>query len=448
MSNVVIQVRNLSKRYYVSRRRSGYKSLRESIMETIAAPIRRVGNLLQGQIVGAAEMNEHLWAIKDVSFEIKKGEVIGLIGRNGAGKSTVLKILSRITEPTRGWARIKGRVGALLEVGTGFHPELTGRENIYLNGSVLGMRRTEIERKFDEIVDFAEVERFIDTPVKRFSSGMAMRLAFAVAAHLEPEIMLIDEVLAVGDIAFQKKCISKMEDVGQDGRTVIFVSHNIPAVTRLCSRTILLDAGKILLDGPSAEVVSAYLNEGLGTTAERKWPDLEEAPGNEIVRLVSVKIVSDVRRTTDKIDIREQVGIEFEYEVLKDGSVLWPHFTLHNEEGVWVFVSFDMDMAWKRKPRKSGRYVSIGWIPGNFLSEGMMYIGAFMRSEHPKRMHFEVRHVIAFQVIDTIDGDSARADHPGRFPGIVRPKLRWTTPVSPAFPKSYSNMVSDKNVSY
>ena len=214
-----------------------------------------------------------IWALKDVSFDINRGEVVGIIGRNGAGKSTLLKILSEITEPTEGRVEIHGRVGSLLEVGTGFHPELTGRENVYLNGAILGMKRAEIERKFDEIVAFAEVEKFIDTPVKHYSSGMYLRLAFAVAAHLEPEILIVDEVLAVGDAAFQKKCLGKMAGVAKEGRTVLFVSHNMPAITRLCERAILLDEGRLLQDGVSHQVVKAYLNAGLGTTAMREWPD-------------------------------------------------------------------------------------------------------------------------------------------------------------------------------
>jgi lipopolysaccharide transport system ATP-binding protein len=446
MSEVVIQVENLSKQYRIAGKQQRYKTLRDSVTEALTAPFRRAGKLLRGQATGAAGLDEKIWALKNVSFEIKQGEVIGIIGRNGAGKSTLLKILSRITEPTIGQARICGRVGALLEVGTGFHPELTGRENVYLNGAVLGMRRSEIERKFDEIVAFAEVEKFIDTPVKHFSSGMAMRLAFSVAAHLEPEILLMDEVLAVGDIAFQKKCVNKMEHVGQEGKTVLLVSHNIPAVARLCDRAILLNQGRVIRDGPSREVVATYLNDGLGTSAEREWPDSNRAPGNHIVRLRAVRVIDEDGQTTDAIDIRRPVGIFMEYEVLKSGYILWPHFTLHNEEGIWVFVAFDQDSAWKRRHRPAGRYVSIGWIPGNFLSEGMMFIGACMRTEHPKMMHFHERHAVAFQVIDSLDGDSARADHPGRFPGIVRPLLKWTTPISPDRPQYNLKVTERENV--
>jgi lipopolysaccharide transport system ATP-binding protein len=259
MDDVVLRVEGLSKQYRIGVKLDGYKTLRETLTDGFVAPFRRTMKLLRGQASSAAVMDEKIWALKDVSFEIKRGEVVGIIGRNGAGKTTLLKILSRITEPTEGQAEIRGRVGSLLEVGTGFHPELTGRENIHLNGSIMGMRKAEIELKFDEIVDFAEIEKFIDTPVKHYSSGMYVRLAFAVAAHLEPEILLVDEVLAVGDAAFQKKCLGKMGEVAKEGRTVLFVSHNMTAVQYLCGRSILLDRGEVILDGPATQVVDRYL---------------------------------------------------------------------------------------------------------------------------------------------------------------------------------------------
>jgi len=241
MTDIAIRLENISKKYRIGKKQEKYRTLRDTLTEAVVTPFRRTGRLLHGRAAEAAELNEVIWALKDVSFEVKQGEVVGIIGRNGAGKSTLLKILARITEPTSGFAEVHGRVGSLLEVGTGFHRELTGRENIYLSGAILGMKWAEIDRKFDEIVEFSGVEKFIDTPVKHYSSGMYLRLAFAVAAHLEPEILLVDEVLAVGDARFQKKCLNKMEDIGQQGRTVIFVSHNMPAITRLCERAILLE---------------------------------------------------------------------------------------------------------------------------------------------------------------------------------------------------------------
>ena len=263
MSDIAIRVKNLSKRYYIGRKQEKYGTLRDTLADTFMTPFRRAGKLLRGQATGAAELDETVWALKDVSFEVKRGEVMGIIGRNGAGKSTLLKILSRITEPTSGFADVYGRVGSLLEVGTGFHTELTGRENIYLNGAILGMKRAEIKRKFDEIVAFAEVERFIDTPVKHYSSGMYLRLAFAVAAHLEPEILLVDEVLAVGDVAFQKKCLGKMEDVAKEGRTVLFVSHNMAAVQQLTRTCLLLQDGRLVSKGITADVINHYLSTAM-----------------------------------------------------------------------------------------------------------------------------------------------------------------------------------------
>jgi lipopolysaccharide transport system ATP-binding protein len=431
MSDIAIRAENLSKQYRIGGPQKKYPTLRETLSDAFAAPFRRAAKLLRGQATGAAGLDETIWALRDVSFEIKCGEVIGIIGRNGAGKSTLLKILSRITEPTAGFAEIRGQVGSLLEVGTGFHPELTGRENIYLNGAILGMKRAEIERKFDEIVAFAEVEKFIDTPVKHYSSGMYLRLAFAVAAHLEPEILLVDEVLAVGDADFQKKCLSKMEDVGQQGRTVLFVSHNMPAINRLCERAILLDEGHMVQDGPSHQVVGNYLSSGLGTTAAREWPDLAQAPGNDVVRLCGARVRTEDDQVTDAVDIRQPVGIDIEYEVLRSGHGLWPCFTARNEEGVLLFSAIDMDPSWRGRPRPTGRYVSTGWIPGNLLAEGMVTIALLMWTIHPTTLHFYEHDAVAFQVIDSLDGDSARGDWAGHMSGVVRPILKWNTQFNP-----------------
>lgn len=268
MSDVAIRVEDLGKEYRIGGKQEVYRTLRDSLSDMITAPFRRARSLLRGQAYGAAGLEETIWALKDVSFEVKHGEVVGIIGRNGAGKSTLLKILSRITEPTEGYADIYGRVGALLEVGTGFHPELTGRENVYLNGAILGMSREEIDRKFDEIVDFAEIEKFIDTPVKHYSSGMGLRLGFAVAAHLEPEILVVDEVLAVGDSAFQKKCLGKMGEAATQGRTVLFVSHNMAAVQGLCERGIVLKQSKLVYEGDAESAIFNYMhvNEAVAST--------------------------------------------------------------------------------------------------------------------------------------------------------------------------------------
>lgn len=431
MTDVAIACEHLSKRYQLGQM-EGYKTLRESLTNAVQAPFRLLRRSNASSNGHGLNSNEHIWALRDVSFEVKKGEVVGIIGRNGAGKSTLLKILSRITKPTEGHARINGRVGSLLEVGTGFHPELTGRENIFLNGAILGMKKAEIKRKFDEIVAFAEVEKFVDTPVKRYSSGMYVRLAFAVAAYLEPEILLIDEVLAVGDASFQKKCLNKMQEVGQIGRTVFFVSHNMPAITRLCQRTILLDSGQVLADGPSHKVVSSYLQAGLGTMAAREWPELEKAPGNEIVRLRGMRVKTEDGRISEAVDIRQPVGIEMEFEVLKDGHTLVPNYHVLNEEGVCVFIASDHDPQWFRRPRPAGTYASTAWIPGNYLSEGTLIVGAAISTMDPVTVHFFERDAVAFQVIDNLEGNSARGDYAGHIPGVVRPLLHWTTTFSPA----------------
>ena len=265
MSEIIIKAENLGKKYTISHKADSgnYVALRDVLMRNIQNLWAKTKDLARRKPVVMGGATEEFWALKDLNFEIRKGEAIGIIGRNGAGKSTLLKVLSRITEPSAGRVTIKGRVASLLEVGTGFHPELTGRENIFLNGAILGMKRHEIKSKFDEIVAFAEVERFLDTPVKRYSSGMYVRLAFAVAAHLEPEILLVDEVLAVGDAAFQKKCLGKMENVSKAGRTVLFVSHNMNAIKELCARTILLDGGRIRFDGVPSSGINKYLSTGI-----------------------------------------------------------------------------------------------------------------------------------------------------------------------------------------
>ena len=421
MSDIAVRCAGLGKQYRIGQKVQPSRTLREVVSTSWKTPFRRLHNRRE-----SAEQSL-FWALEDVSFEVRRGETVGILGRNGSGKSTLLKILSRITEPTRGRAEIYGRVGSLLEVGTGFHMELTGRENIYLNGAILGMRRAHIRRKFDEIVAFAEVDRFIDTAVKHYSTGMYLRLAFAVAAFLEPEILLVDEVLAVGDARFQKKCLSKMEDVGNEGRTVFFVSHNMPAVARLCRRAILIDSGRIRGDGPPHQIVSAYLQQGVLTTAEREWPDLDRAPGTDVVRLRGVRIKNPHGRVSDTIDIREAIQIEMEYEVLKDGYLLTPHFSVHNQDGLEIFSGMDSDTHWRGTRRSPGRYLSTSWIPGNFLSEGMVIIGPAITTLNPNMLQFHARDAVAFTVVDSFDGDSTRGDFPGVINGVVRPLLKWTT---------------------
>ena len=376
------------------------------------------------------DASDIFWALQNISFDIKKGERVGIIGSNGAGKSTLLKILCRITDPTCGTAKIRGQVTSLLEVGTGFHQELTGRENVYLNGSILGMSKQEMDGKFDQIVDFSGVDKFIDTPVKRYSSGMKVRLAFSVAAHLDPEVLIVDEVLAVGDADFQKKCINKMQDIGSQGRTILFVSHNMQAVTRLCSRAILIENGKIINDGPSSEVVHDYLTAGTGMTASREWKDPLKAPGGEVVRLKSVKVMDKTNQIAETIDIRTPVRIEMKYEVVKPDYILLPHFHLYNEEGIHAFVTMDIDPEWRGKQRPVGDYCSSVWIPGNFFSEGMMYVNAALGTVNPRKNQFYVQEVVAFNVVDTPHGDGARGDWVLSLGGVIRPLLDWQTTYS------------------
>lgn len=436
MSEIALRVEGISKQYRIGGKQLPYRTLRDTLADTMLSPFRRAAALWRGNPTGAAELTETIWALKDVSFNVQRGELVGVIGRNGAGKSTLLKILSRIAEPTAGFAEVRGRVSSLLEVGTGFHAELTGRENIYLNGAILGMRRAEIERKFDEIVAFSEVEKFIDTPVKHYSSGMYLRLAFGVAAHLEPEILIVDEVLAVGDANFQRKCLKKMEDVGQHGRTVLFVSHNLPAITRLCRRAILLDGGRVVMDGPSHHVVSSYLKSDLAITSVKEWPSIEKAPGNDIVRMCAVRVRTPEGQITNTVDIRRPIGVEMEFEVLKPNHILVPNYGFDNDEGLCMFVANDRDPEWTRRPRPVGRYISTAWIPGNFLSEGTITVGAGIISENPFVVHCDDPEAVAFQVIDSLDGDSARGDFAGDMPGVIRPLLRWTTQFHPSREKA------------
>jgi lipopolysaccharide transport system ATP-binding protein len=431
MSDIVIKVENLGKKYLIRhQQRERYTALRDVLTNKFKSFGKRLVSL-QPQSSNHQPSREEFWALKDVSFEVKQGDRIGIIGRNGAGKTTLLKLLSRITEPTTGRIAIKGRVASLLEVGTGFHPELTGRENIYLNGAILGMTKSEIKKKFDEIVDFAEIEKFLDTPVKHYSSGMYVRLAFAVAAHLEPEILLVDEVLAVGDAAFQKKCLGKMEDIASEGRTVLFVSHSMPAVTRLCDRAILVKEGCMVKAGEASRVVGEYLLSGIETMAAREWADLSVAPGNDVVRLCAVRIRTEKGDVSETIDIRSPIGIEMEFEVLEPGHILIPNYHFLNDEGVYLFVALDQDPEWQRRARPTGHFSSTAWIPGNFFAEGMLIVGAAISTINPLNVHFYERDAVAFQVIDSLDGNSARGDYGGPLPGVVRPMLHWTTLFDP-----------------
>jgi lipopolysaccharide transport system ATP-binding protein len=407
MSEIAIRVEGLGKQYRIGARETRYQTFREAIVGALRAPFRR-----------REAQRELFWALQDVAFEIREGETVGLIGANGSGKSTLLKVLCRITEPTAGRAELRGRVAALLEVGTGFHPELTGRENIYLNGAILGMKRAEITRDFDQIVSFAEVERFIDTQVKHYSSGMYLRLAFAVAAHLEPEILFVDEVLAVGDLAFQKKCLARMEDVARQGRTVIFVSHNLAALERICGRAILLEKGRVAVVGKAPEVIRAYLERGAAQVAERRW-DPELAPGDDVVRLRATRILDANGVVRSELTLADELSIELEFEVCEPDRKLECWFRLQDEEGGIVFVTSDcQDGTWLDRARPVGIHRTRFVIPPNLLNEGQYSIVVWITSP-PDQIRFREVNALSFR---TIDAESGAA--PG-WGGAVRPRFRW-----------------------
>lgn len=416
----VISVQSLSKKYILSHQaQEPYTSLRDVLARGAKRVVGRV--LHPGASVVDDPEHEEFWALKDVAFDIRQGESVGIVGRNGAGKSTLLKILSHITEPTAGRIDIRGRVSSLLEVGTGFHPELSGRENIYLNGAILGMSKSEIKRKFDEIVAFAEVERFLDTPVKHYSSGMYVRLAFAVAANLEPEILIVDEVLAVGDAQFQKKCLGKMESVGREGRTVIFVSHSMPTVTSLCERAILLDGGKVVKDGPTSEVVMHYYTNGQSSPASADFS--QRHVGDTKVRLLKGEIRNSEGAVALEARIEEPLHVEMTFEVLDDDvPVFIPNFHFYTASGECAFVVHDTHTP----PLKRGRYQSRCLIPGNFLNEGSYFVGLAISSfEAGIVVHFYEKSCLSFNVADRHDDVVTRPGHSMPIPGVVRPNLDW-----------------------
>lgn len=422
MTEIAIRVENICKEYRIGELQDNYRTLRDALAGTVYGSVRAFQSLVRRNGEGRRKKAKTIFALKDISFEVKSGEILGLIGRNGAGKSTLLKILSRITEPTTGRARLYGRVGSLLEVGTGFHPELTGRENISLNGAILGMRKGEIARKFDEIVAFSEVEKFIDTPVKHYSSGMYLRLAFAVAAHLEPEILLVDEVLAVGDVAFQKKCLGKMGDIAGQGRTIIFVSHNMPAIKTLCHRAILIEDGLIEQEGVAATVVQRYLLGGLQSSA-RVWAG-DERPGNHSCKLEAVRLLNLTGAEVSSVNLSEDLFIELTYEVVERGASIGFSLILFDAEGQCLFGSLsNTEQRFYGQPLKGGRYKTTCHLRGNLLNSGRFYfslVGFAANWTDP----FTIEQVVSF---DAADDGILRGDYYGGYGGALRPKLDWET---------------------
>ena len=421
---IAISVKNLSKRYQIgaAETKFRYNMLRDVLVDTVYAPVR-----LAKALVGKSDRRRNqnfVWALDDISFDLDEGKVLGIVGRNGAGKSTLLKILSRVTEPTQGSVSVRGRVGSLLEVGTGFHPELTGRENIYMNGAILGMKHTEIDKKFDEMVEFSEVNQFIDTPVKRYSSGMYLRLAFAVAAHLEPEILVVDEVLAVGDAEFQRKCLGKMGDVAQQGRTVLFVSHNMSAILRLTQEAIVLKKGQLIKRAPTQEAVDFYLSSGQAESGQRVWEaDEVPAPG-EAFRPVAIRIKDRGGKVVDTVRSTEPVTVEWEYQINSSVTGLRVGMYLSTMRGEYVFTAFDTDDAKQYEQfgaRQPGRYISRCDIPADFFNEGRYSLGVNASSFGVKR-YFMDENALSFSV--DISG-APGTQWPELRQGPVRPRLNW-----------------------
>lgn len=402
-----IEIRNLGKQYSFAEAQP-YLSLRDSIHSSFKK-MTKPGKTRQSKF----------WALQDINLDIEPGERLGIIGRNGAGKSTLLKILSKITPPTKGEVKFRGRIASLLEVGTGFHPELTGRENIFLNGAILGMSRKEIELRLDEIIDFSGVEKFIDTTLKHYSSGMQLRLAFSVAAHLEPEILLIDEVLAVGDMEFQKKCLGKMEEVSKtDGRTILFVSHNMSYISGLCDKAILLDKGKLVCSGQSSHIINEYIKI-IGQNG------VDQIAGNETAGLIEVILIDNLNAKKDSFNVTEKIGIKMRYEVKIPGKILWLGYNVHNEDGMNVFDTHSVNTELYTTPHDTGLYEAVAWIPGNLLNTGIYFISCAVFNHLENIIHFHAKDVRTFHIHDSLDKTTARGMSPGKFPGIVRPLLDW-----------------------
>jgi lipopolysaccharide transport system ATP-binding protein len=415
MSDVALRTVGLGKKYHIGAQREQYRTLRDTLAKAARRPIERIRH------PGAAtDASEELWALRDVDLEVKQGEVLGIIGRNGAGKSTLLKVLSHITEPTEGRVEIRGRVASLLEVGTGFHAELTGRENIQLNGAIIGMTRVEIKRSFDEIVDFSGVGRFLDTPVKHYSSGMYVRLAFAVAAHLNPEVLIVDEVLSVGDAEFQKKCLGKMEEVASGGRTVLLVSHNMPAIRSLCRSAIEIRAGRVINSGGARVVVADYLTQLADTVAAATW-EPGQGPGDDDVRLVRVEVLGPDDEVANHITAGAPLSMRFEFDLGRVDPALCLGFDLVGSDGSLVLRSFHTDTIREEWPALHlGRNSIVCTIPPRLLNDGRYQVlPRAAVHNHPWIVNCESG--VAFEV----DRDTGGSPLIGGRPGAISPVLPW-----------------------
>lgn len=417
--NQALIIEGVSKRYRLGE--IGGRSFRESL-----------GYWSRG-VMGKSvpvEDKRDFWALKDISFEIKEGETVGIVGANGAGKSTLLKIISRITAPSSGAVTIRGRVGSLLEVGTGFHPDLSGRDNVFLNGAILGMSRSEVSQKFDAIVDFAGLEKFIDTPVKRYSSGMYVRLAFAVAAFLEPEILIFDEVFSVGDQGFQNKCMERIAQLLKDGRTLLLVSHSMQAIIRTCTRAIELEHGKIAFDGPAEQAALRYAKEvqTRSPCAMYEWPDVESAPGDGSVRLLAIRVLDPLGNPTASFPCSSGLRLEMEYRILKEeASPLVPVFQLYDASSIPLFTTMDTNPETRRVIKKPGLYRSVAHVPPNYLAPGRAFLAALCASMPQGAIHFNERTSIYLEINDDSGEGTMRGDYAGSYPGVLRPKMDWET---------------------
>jgi lipopolysaccharide transport system ATP-binding protein len=403
----VIQADNISKRYIIDHIKGNARG--NTFRELVTDGIKNIFTKKTEEAVS----HEDFWALKGVSFDIKQGDRVGIIGSNGAGKSTLLKVLSRITEPTEGKISIKGRVASLLEVGTGFHPELSGRENIFLNGAILGMKRQDIKNQFDAIVDFAGVEKFLDTPVKRYSSGMYVRLGFAISAHLEPEILIVDEVLAVGDAEFQRKCLGKMKDASTSGRTILFVSHNLTAVQGLCNKAMFMQKGQLMEMGETNQVLATYLSHVQKTALESWWLTPEEAPGNTLARLKSIKLVPDFIDNQKHIDVRTPFKIQIEFWNMMEGANLNISLHLNSLTGECIFNIGTLSQTFEK-----GIITAECEIPGNYLNDGSYSI-SFMVVKDTSTLIYNFEEALIFEIGDYREGTSWY----GKWPGYVRPKI-------------------------
>ena len=411
----MIKVENISKKYRYGSNYSRVSTLRETISD------------LPRRFFATRQSEEEFYALKDINFQISAGETVGLIGRNGTGKTTLLKILSQITFPTQGRAELFGRIGSLLEVGAGFHKDLTGRENVFLNGAMLEMSHREISRKFDDIIAFANLEKFVDLQVKHYSSGMFMRLAFAIAAHVEPEILLLDEVLAVGDFEFQKRCVEKIEQLARNGHTIMLVSHDLSKVEKLCQRAIWLEGGEIKMDDKAEKVTKALVQSAAGYSVSLEWTDENVEYQNQFVRLRRIRLVDENHKALKQIDLTQSFGVEIEFDVLTDDHLIVPRLDFTDGLNTLLFSAFEVDSEWHHKNRPNGRHTCTAWLPKNLFGEGELGIGVSILSFRPWTIHFEAQNLLRIEIVSGSAQLTSRGHFEGNIPGLIRPLLNWTS---------------------